>query len=63
MSKSDNSPIMGRWHRMKVRCHRCNRPVEQVYVVTDPPISGKFCGKQCYQIARDHYESEQNKKV
>jgi hypothetical protein len=51
--------VLGRWMRMKVRCHHCNRAVENVYVVSDPPISGMFSGKNCYQLARENYESTQ----
>ena len=61
MSTSESNFVMGRWHNMTIRCHKCNRPVNKVYVVSDPPITGKFCGKNCYQLARDHYEQERTK--
>lgn len=48
--------VMGRWHLRKSRCHYCNKPRERVYVVSDPPITGSFCSKFCYQKARETYD-------
>ena len=43
--------MVGYWHKIKGRCQRCNRFVNNIYVVKDP-IQGQFCSGFC---ARDAY--------
>jgi hypothetical protein len=48
--------VMGHWHKTKQRCHKCGRSRDMVYVITDPPITGVFCSRFCYEAARGEYE-------
>lgn len=53
--------VMGKWHQMKRRCDRCNRPAERLLVVSDGPTTGKFCSRFCYQAARKEMHGKEKK--
>jgi hypothetical protein len=42
---------------MKMRCEHCGRVRNEIYVVSDPPVTGKFCSAFCYQSAREKVEN------
>jgi len=59
---SEQGWVMGRWTKVKTRCHRCHRPVTMAYIVNDPPLTGTFCGRNCYQMAREEFENAEQTK-
>ena len=53
----ENLILRGFWHKVRMRCDRCNRFRDRILVVKDGPTTGNFCSPFCYQAAREEMDS------
>lgn len=55
----NDNEVIGYWIKLKTRCDRCHRAVNNIYSVMSGPCTGKFCGRYCYEVAKEEITDDQ----